>query len=538
MASPSAEVTSTHVFRQYWAGLPMTGSTSGLSAALAQAAAAETQYPEGRFKDRGIVICAGGARLFTCAYVTIALLRRTLGCTLPIEVWHLGPEEMGPPMRGLLEDLAAEPVDALEVARRHPVGRLGGWELKSYALLNSRFREVLLLDADNVPVRDPAFLFDRPEFQETGAMFWPDLVRLALGNPIWAISGLGPQDGPSFESGQMVLDKRRCWRALALAHWMNQRSEDFYDVLHGDKDTFLIAWSMLGQARHLVRHLPKTIQWTMCQRDPDGAVLFQHRNEVKWILHGENPPIEGFRWQDECLSLLRELAGLWDGRVFNPPARSPEARRREGDLARQRHFRFTRVSSDERLIELLPDHRIGAGAGEGQFTWHVGDGEGGLELILEGEGRRRCALRPFDDGIWRGRLAEDGGMPVEVAPTTPGEGAAGMGAADHGDGSPALALLDRVLEIYVRVPWDAEVARDFIGAVRTLAILDPAVADRLRAMLAGADAFAPRHSGLVGSALDALTGPAQRPERLGVAKGRNRLEQRFERVKAGYERLR
>ena len=93
------------------------------------------------------------------------------------------------------------PVDAFEVAKRHHVERLGGWELKPYAVMHSRFREVLLLDADNVPVRDPSFLFDRPEYRDTGALFWPDIVRLSPDNEIWAISGLSYRDTPSVEFG-------------------------------------------------------------------------------------------------------------------------------------------------------------------------------------------------------------------------------------------------------------------------------------------------------------------------------------------------
>jgi Mannosyltransferase putative len=61
-------------------------------------------YPEGRFAGRGIVICAGGTRLFTCAWVCISLLRSTVGCKLPIQVWYLGPEEMDARMRGRAGD--------------------------------------------------------------------------------------------------------------------------------------------------------------------------------------------------------------------------------------------------------------------------------------------------------------------------------------------------------------------------------------------------------------------------------------------------
>src|SRR5438132_10385041 len=116
-----------------------------MSAALRAAVETLEPYPDGRFAGRGIVICAGGARMFTCAWITIGVLRRTLGCTLPIEVWYIGPDEMGAPMRSLLEEFGVQPVDAMAVARRRGAVVLGGWELKPFALLHSRFREILLL---------------------------------------------------------------------------------------------------------------------------------------------------------------------------------------------------------------------------------------------------------------------------------------------------------------------------------------------------------------------------------------------------------
>ena len=492
----------------------MSVSHEEITARLAAAASADYPIPGDRFAGRGIVICAGGARLFTCAWIAIALLRRRLGCTLPIEVWYLGPEEMGPPMRALLEELDAHPVDALEVAKRHPVERLGGWELKPYAVMHSRFREVLLLDADNVPVQDPAFLFDRPEFRDTGALFWPDIVRLSADNEVWAISGLPYRDTPSVESGQMVLDKSRCWPALSLAHWINQRSDNFYEFLHGDKDTFLIAWLKLGQPYHLIRHRPKRLEGTLCQRDPDGAVLFQHRNGAKWVLDGNNPRIDGFHLNGECQALLAELATLWDGRIFNAPPRSDEARRLEADLSHIRRFRFVRVSSDERLIELLPDHRIRPGRGS-ELYWYVADCRDGQELCLEGRGLRSCALRR-EEAIWRGRYLQPPGMPIELVPVTAEE--------PTGEHRPStehetlMALLDRVLDCGAALPWDREIARDLEGTLRTLAALEPAVVERLkdekeRSMPRSARAQ------VVGAALAGLVNPDQRPDRGGITRG-------------------
>jgi hypothetical protein len=442
--------------------------TEALKPALAAAAAADWQFPAERFEGRGIVICAGGARLFTCAWVCIALVRGKLGCTLPIEVWHLGPQEMGPAMRSLLEELGAQPVDAFEVAKRHQVQCLGGWELKAYAMMHSRFREVLFLDADNVPVKDPSCLFDRSEFRETGAVFWPDIVRLARTNAIWAASGLPYFEGASLESGQMLLDKSRCWRALSLAHWINQHSDEFYEILYGDKDTFLIAWLLLGQPFHLVRHKPRLLDFTLCQRDLDGSVLFQHRSNAKWILRGSNPHVEGFRFEDECLELLRKLRGLWDGRVFNPPARSECALRPEQRLAEIREFRFVRVSSDERRMQLLPGHRIGLGASGYELYWWVADGEQGPELILEGDGFRSCVLRCSADGIWRGEYLSRPAMPIEFFADSLRGGKSYTRNSESKSSSSLVSLLNRLLDAYASLPWDSDVTRDFVGAVRTL----------------------------------------------------------------------
>src|SRR5665213_1820341 len=190
------------------------------NAAAEFSAAAQSQpvFPDG-FSGRGIVIPGGGFKYFPGAWVCINMLRQ-LGCDLAIELWHLGPEEMTTEMRGLVEPLGVRVVDASEVRERHPVRILNGWELKPYAMMHSRFEEVLLLDADNVPVLDPTDLFDHVHYRERGAIFWPDLRRMKPDRKAWGLTGVAYRDEPEFESGQIVLNKRRCWAPLALAMWM------------------------------------------------------------------------------------------------------------------------------------------------------------------------------------------------------------------------------------------------------------------------------------------------------------------------------
>ncbi len=283
-------------------------------------------------QGQGIVICGGGLKYFTNAWVCIKMLRR-LGCRLPIQFWYLGRKELDEQMQALLTQLGVECIDAFELRKKVPVRRLDGWELKPYALLHSNFREVLLLDADNVPVRNPEFLFKTEAFKRCGAIFWPDYNRGASekGRAIWRSCGMRPPSEHEFETGQIVVDKARCWKGLQLALWFNENSDFYYQYLHGDKETFHLAFRKLRQQYALVPTPIHTLSGTMCQHDFQGRRLFQHRNLKKWDLLPSNPRVKGFRFERACLQYIAELARLWDGgagRFFRNGSIHPRIRSR------------------------------------------------------------------------------------------------------------------------------------------------------------------------------------------------------------------
>jgi ADP-heptose:LPS heptosyltransferase len=278
------------------------------------AAEAIGEYPGG-FEGRGIVIPAGGEKYFASAWVNLNMLRH-VGCALPVELWHLGPGEMTEQMRRLVEPLGAACVDALEVRRRRPCRILNGWELKPYALLHSRFREAVLLDADNFPLVDPSFLFDEGEYVRCGAVFWPDRGRMGPEHNAWRLTGAPYRDEPEFETGQAVVDKRRCWRPLNLAMWMNAHSDFWYRHVYGDKETFHLAWRKLdAQYAMPARGLVELPAGVMCQHDFEGRRVFQHRSRAKWTVSRANPRVPGFIDEDLALSFLDRLRERWsDGR--------------------------------------------------------------------------------------------------------------------------------------------------------------------------------------------------------------------------------
>ncbi|MCS7022599.1 MAG: alpha-1,3-mannosyltransferase family protein [Gemmataceae bacterium] len=167
-----------------------------------------------------------------------------------------------------------------------------GWELKPYATLYSPFAQVLFLDADNGPVRDPIYL-RHPQFDEHGAIFWPDCACWTLKPDVWQIFGMDwmvpqAQKEIAFESGQYLIDKTRCWRELRMALWYAEHSDYVFRVVYGDKECFHLARRFLGTEYAMGPHPPGWNQHTIVQYDFDGQVIFQHRCQDKWKLGGGN----------------------------------------------------------------------------------------------------------------------------------------------------------------------------------------------------------------------------------------------------------
>jgi hypothetical protein len=68
--------------------------------------------------------------------------------------------------------------------------KLERWVGKVYSLLHCSFQEVLLLDCDNLPLRDPLLLFDDPEYLANGNLFWPDAWANWVSREVYSVVGL------------------------------------------------------------------------------------------------------------------------------------------------------------------------------------------------------------------------------------------------------------------------------------------------------------------------------------------------------------
>lgn len=272
--------------------------------------------------ERGIIV-VGGGKYFPSAYVTIRVLKH-VGTRLPVQLWHLAGE-VTDLQRRLMSDLGVECVDADALRAQHPFRFIDGhwwkgWQLKAYALLQCPFREVLLLDADCYPVRDPEVIFEWARYRKTGAVFWPDIessLVLLTAESVGAF-GVAPFEDRPTESGQLLINREQCWRELNQAAHYNAQADFTYQWLWGDKDTYPIAWRRLGTPYSRMFPSSRGTPHGILHFDQHGDVLFQHRCTAKFTLDDEkfdstpgqapsDAPCE-FLLEGFCREAIRELA--------------------------------------------------------------------------------------------------------------------------------------------------------------------------------------------------------------------------------------
>jgi hypothetical protein len=381
-------------------------------------------YPD-QYSGRGIVSCvsakpgwSSGKELangyLPGAWVMVKELRR-LGCTLPITFCHLGPLEWDPILTRLMEPLGVSVIDLREWERQNPMRILAGWESKVAAILAAPYKEVLFLDADNVPVRDPSFLFESPQFKHAGAIFWPDLPPYDrdewLPKAVWDSVGLPYSSEPDFESGQLMVDKRRCWYELQVTRWINEHSDYYYRLVFGDKSTFRLGWAKLNAPYALTKHQAGWNGGSIIQHDFAGTPLFEHGAQNKPTLGGYPKP-ECLRHRAECESHLADLRERWSGRLWDNPHPSQMERELRDSLIGQR-FVYRRIGLGEREIRLLEDDRIGRGLARCEVSWSI---VGDRLVISDLDGKPTLFAQRTPDGVWRGEWIEFERCAVELEP--------------------------------------------------------------------------------------------------------------------------
>ncbi|KAF9132097.1 hypothetical protein BGW39_000816 [Mortierella sp. 14UC] len=226
----------------------------------------------GTFKGKGLVFCAGDNQ-FEFVVTSIQAIRNRLKSKLPIQVYHMGEEDLSKSRQTYLKDMAdgIEVIDVTNILDNSYM-QLGGWAIKPFALLASNFEEVMFVDADAYFLQDPAVLFEDPGYMATGALFFfdrtlfPDWIK----GPDWLRSILPimssfPPKSRMFnlltaheqESGVVVINKKTRFLGLLGTCKMNDKWERdliTYEVFHGDKETFWTGFEMVQEPYAFMRN--------------------------------------------------------------------------------------------------------------------------------------------------------------------------------------------------------------------------------------------------------------------------------------------
>ena len=245
------------------------------------------------FQGRGIVILAGG-RFSSVATVSIAILRRSHGSSLPVEVWM--PHDTEDDVLWI-DDMRNLGVSIRYLSEYAPMGSLLDWvnpmawakkqrpwnpyQWKIMALLFSSFEEILFLDADSVPAVKSERIFETEAYHSTGAVIWPDYWPKVTSSVLPYLVGLSnsPSDlwwhKPTAESGQMLGNEKH--------HWQVSSSRNPSPTVHSSLQEF---------APSLLLQLPRTgvlvhrLGRECARLGRQGDLPFGSDGDQRILLHG------------------------------------------------------------------------------------------------------------------------------------------------------------------------------------------------------------------------------------------------------------
>ncbi|CAM9024461.1 unnamed protein product [Wickerhamomyces anomalus] len=251
-----------------------------------------TEFPENiakNFKGNGILY-AGGGNYNWLVLLSIKMLR-DLGSKLPIEVFIPNENEYSVdlcdrifPVFGAKCILMSNYIDTKKI-------KIKGYQLKSMALLLTSFENVLMLDSDNLPLKNPDLLFINEPFISKPLVIWPDFWRRSTSPAFYEIADIpinetnqvrfsygDERDHPdglktledynakvsyhdlegafpeaSSETGQVFINKKIHAKTLFLSLYYNYWGPNYYYPLfaqgqagEGDKETLLASAHKFG----------------------------------------------------------------------------------------------------------------------------------------------------------------------------------------------------------------------------------------------------------------------------------------------------
>ncbi|KAG3116174.1 hypothetical protein PI124_g4421 [Phytophthora idaei] len=215
---------------------------------------------------------------------------RCLGNQELIQVYHCFPEELSDNSISLLlaVDAKLEVVDVCSdlvqrgVITEDKARQFRSWWIKPLAMYHTDMKEVLLLDVDDIFMRDPAVVRSTEGYQRTGTTFFYDRVlsskeflnqdingtqylRYLLDTFGYEKFGLPPGASPSShldpkisfvwtrqssheqDSSLVAIDKSRAGQAINVMFYLITEQRFIREFSYGDKETFWLSFELAKQ---------------------------------------------------------------------------------------------------------------------------------------------------------------------------------------------------------------------------------------------------------------------------------------------------
>ena len=282
------------------------------------------------------IVLVGGGKFSWLSFLAIKALRKS-GSELPIELVLPQTEDFINEQHFCnytLPELGARcvvlPDEFGPAVMTNWSEKMASYQLKSLALMVSSFQNVLLLDSDNIVIRNPDPVFKSRLFRDQGMILWPDywdrktspvfydVAKVEIDEHKWVRHGRFPLLEPivdtsnfddisyhdlegtipnlSTESGQIFINKKTHTCTLLLSMYYNIMGPELYYKLitmggagEGDKDTFPAAAVVCKDSFYQVKSFIQTFGYfddagsyhgvAMGQKDP----LFDHENYKQYL---------------------------------------------------------------------------------------------------------------------------------------------------------------------------------------------------------------------------------------------------------------
>ncbi|KAG0219780.1 hypothetical protein BGX33_000622 [Mortierella sp. NVP41] len=162
----------------------------------------------------------------------IQSLRLKLHSQLPIQVFHMGAKDLSVERQEYLREMTHH-IEVLDITEHldNDYLKLKGWAIKPFAILASKFEEVIFIDADSQSAHNVQHTLNSRSFRGTTAH--------------------------EQESGVVVMNKKRRLPALLSVCKMNSNRErelSVYQTFYGDKETFYIGFELVQEPYAFVRN--------------------------------------------------------------------------------------------------------------------------------------------------------------------------------------------------------------------------------------------------------------------------------------------